>query len=48
MMFIDDNSAFNTKFITKLGTPGLNAALCNWVLDILTGRPQVATTPSLL
>jgi hypothetical protein len=39
MLFIDYNSAFNTivtsKLIIKL------EALCNWVLDFLTGRPQV-------
>ena len=38
-------SAFNTilngKLIIKLRALGLNAALCNWVLDFLTGRPQV-------
>ena len=25
----------------KLGTLGLTPGLCNWVLDFLTGRPQV-------
>ncbi|KAM9504268.1 uncharacterized protein ACWYII_001115 [Salvelinus alpinus] len=39
------SSAFNTivpsKLIIKLEALGLNPALCNWVLDILTGRPQV-------
>jgi hypothetical protein len=38
-------SAFNTmlngKLIIKLGALGLNAALCNWVLDFLTGHAQV-------
>jgi hypothetical protein len=41
MIFINYSSAFNTivpsKLITKLGTLGLNPALCNWVLIFLTG-----------
>ena len=45
MLLIDYSSAFNTivatKLITKLRTLGLNASLCNWILDFLTGRPQV-------
>jgi hypothetical protein len=45
MLFIDSSSAFNTivptKHITKLRTLGLNTSLCNWILDFLTGRPQV-------
>ena len=45
MLFIDYSSAFNTivpsKLIIKLETQGLDPALCNWVLDFLTGRPQV-------
>jgi hypothetical protein len=45
MLFIDNSSAFNTivpsKLIIKLEALGLNPALCNWVLDFLTGRPQV-------
>uniref|UniRef100_A0A8C7T6I6 Reverse transcriptase domain-containing protein n=1 Tax=Oncorhynchus mykiss TaxID=8022 RepID=A0A8C7T6I6_ONCMY len=45
MLFIDYSSAFNTivpsKLIIKLEGLGLNPALCNWVLDFLTGRPQV-------
>jgi hypothetical protein len=45
MLFIDFSSAFNTivpsKLITKLRTVGLNTSLCNWILDFLTGRPQV-------
>ena len=44
MLFIDYSSAFNiivpSKLI-KLETLDLNPALCNWVLDFLTGRPQV-------
>ena len=30
-----------SKLITKLRTLGLNTSLCNWILDFLTGRPQV-------
>ena len=45
MLFIDYSSAFNTiepsKHIIKLETLGLDPALCNWVLDFLTGRTQV-------
>ena len=45
MLFIDYSSAFNTtvpfKFIIKLEDLGLNSFLCNWVLDFLTGCPQV-------
>ena len=45
MLFIDYSSVFNTivpsKLITKLRILGLNTSLCNWILDILTGRPQV-------
>ena len=45
MLLIDYSSAFNTivpsKLIIKLEALGLNHALCNWVLDFLTGHPQV-------
>ena len=45
MLFNDYRSAFNTivpsKLITKLRTLGLNASLCTWILDFLTGCPQV-------
>ena len=45
MLFIDYSSAFNTivtsKLIIKLEALGLNPSLCHWVLDFLTGRPQV-------
>jgi gmma-aminobutyric acid receptor subunit gamma/cGMP-dependent protein kinase 2 len=45
MLFIDYSSAFTTilpsKLIIKLEALGLNPSLCNWVLDFLTGRPQV-------
>jgi hypothetical protein len=30
-----------SKFITKIRILGLNTSLCNWILDFLTGRPQV-------
>jgi hypothetical protein len=45
MLFIDYSLAFNTivssKLITKLRTLGLNTSFCNWILDYLTGLPQV-------
>ena len=45
MLFINYSSAFNTivpsKLVIKLEALGLNPALCNWVLDFLTGHPQV-------
>ncbi|KAK3573704.1 hypothetical protein QTP86_032060, partial [Hemibagrus guttatus] len=44
-MFIDFSSAFNTiipqHLIEKLSLLGLNTSLCNWILDFLTGRPQL-------
>ena len=44
MLFMDYSSELNTivnsKIITKLGTL-INPSVCNWVLDFLTGRPQV-------
>ena len=47
IMFIDSSSAFNTilptKLITKLMTLEHNTSLCNWILDFLTGRPQVVS-----
>ncbi|KAI3376519.1 hypothetical protein L3Q82_016972, partial [Scortum barcoo] len=56
MLFIDYSSAFNTivpsKLITKLRDLGLNSALCDWILNFLTGRPQAvrmgSTTSSTL
>ena len=43
MLLINYSSAFNTivpsNLIIKLETLGLDPALCNWVLDFLTGRP---------
>ena len=45
MLFIDYSPASNTivpsNLTIKLEALGLNPALCNWVLDLLTGRPQV-------
>jgi hypothetical protein len=44
-MFNDCSSAFNTivpsKLVIKLKTLGFDPTLCNWVLDFLTGCPQV-------
>ncbi|KAI3368544.1 hypothetical protein L3Q82_025552 [Scortum barcoo] len=56
MVFIDYSSAFNTivpsKLVTKLRDLGLNSALCDWILNFLTGRPQAvrmgSTTSSTL
>jgi hypothetical protein len=45
ILFINYSSAFNTivpfKLITKLRTVGLNTSLCIWILDFLTGHPQM-------
>jgi hypothetical protein len=45
ILLIDYSSVFNTiapsKLINKLRTLGLNTSLCNWILDFLTGHPQV-------
>ena len=45
MLIIDYSSAFYTivpsKLINKLRTLGLNTSLCNWILDFLTGQPEV-------
>ncbi len=45
LLFIDYSSAFNTivpiKLAVKLTDLGLNSSLCDWILDFLTGRPQV-------
>ena len=45
MLYINSSSAFKTivplMLITKLRTLGLNTSLCNWILNFLTGRPQV-------
>ncbi|KAI3357172.1 hypothetical protein L3Q82_015631 [Scortum barcoo] len=56
MLFIDYSSAFNTivpsKLVTKLRDLGINSALCDWILNFLTGRPQAvrmgSTTSSTL
>jgi hypothetical protein len=51
MLLIDYSSAFNTivpsKLISKFKALDLNPALCNWVLDILKGRPQVVKLRSI-
>ena len=45
ILFIDYSSGFNTtvssKLVIKFETLGLDPALSNWILDFLTGRPQV-------
>ncbi len=45
LLFIDYSSAFNTivpsKLASKLIDLGLNSLLCDWILNFLTGRPQV-------
>ncbi len=45
LLFIDYSSAFNTivpiKLAVKLTDLGLNSSLCDWIQDLLTGRPQV-------
>ena len=45
LLFVDYSSAFNTilpsTLIKKLRSLGLNDALCRWILDFLTERPQV-------
>ncbi len=45
LLFIDYSSAFNTivpsKLASKLINLGLNFSLCDWILNFLTGRPQV-------
>jgi hypothetical protein len=35
------NTRVSSKLITELRTLGLNTSLCNWILDFLTGCPQV-------
>ncbi len=44
MLFIDFSSAFNTviphKLVCKLSDLGIDAALCAWIMDFLTNRPQ--------
>ena len=50
MLFIHFSSAFNTiipqQLIHKLDQLGLNTSLCNWLLDVLTGRPQAVRVGS--
>lgn len=44
MLFIDFSSVFNTvipqHLVDKLSKIGINTSLCNWLLDVLTNRPQ--------
>ncbi|KAK3522309.1 hypothetical protein QTP86_002559 [Hemibagrus guttatus] len=35
------NSIIRQHLIEKLNLLGLNTSLCNWILDLLTGRPQL-------
>ncbi len=46
MLFIDFSSTFNTiiphKLVCKLSNLGIDAALCAWIMDPLTNRPQNA------
>jgi hypothetical protein len=50
MLLIDYSSEFNTivpsKLITKLRKRRLNTSLCDWILDLLTGSPQVVRVGS--
>ncbi|KAI3375811.1 hypothetical protein L3Q82_004093 [Scortum barcoo] len=52
MLFIDYSSAFNTIMPSKLRDLELSSALCDWILNFLTGRPQAvwmgSTTSSTL
>ena len=45
MLFLDYSSAFNTivpsKLVTKLRTLEQNTSLCNWILVLPDGLPQV-------
>jgi hypothetical protein len=45
IIFIDYSLSFNTiapsKLINKLRILELNTSICNWILDCLTGRPQM-------
>lgn len=51
MLFVDYSSAFNTivpsRLDSKLKDLGLNTPLCDWILDFLTGRPQVVRIDNL-
>ncbi len=44
MLFIDFSSAFNSviphKLVCKMSELGIDAALCAWIMDFLTNRPQ--------
>jgi len=51
ILFVHYSSAFNTivhaKLVLKLRILEFNTSLCNWILDFLTGRPQVVRMRSL-
>jgi hypothetical protein len=40
------NTIVPSKLINKLRILGLNTSLCNWILDFLTGQPQVVRVGS--
>jgi hypothetical protein len=46
MYFIEYNTIVPSKLIIKLRILGLNTSLCIWILDFLTGRPQVVRVGS--
>ena len=47
LLFIDFSSAFksivHSKLILKVRDLGLGTYICNWIVNFLTGRPQVVT-----
>ncbi|KAI3353619.1 hypothetical protein L3Q82_004816 [Scortum barcoo] len=49
---VELNTIVPSKLVTKLRDLGLNSALCDWILNFLTGRPQAvrmgSTTSSTL
>jgi len=52
LLLIDFSSEFNTiipsMLVLKLRDLGLGTPICNWLMDFLTGRPQVVTISGLL
>lgn len=50
LLFVDYSSAFIAIFphrqFTQLKNLGLNSQLCRWLLDFLTGRPQLVRVGS--
>jgi hypothetical protein len=41
MLFIGYSSTLNTTVLSKLKALGLKPTLCNWILDLQMGHPQV-------